>query len=284
MLSSSQLPCPGRAASVVVMNVLWVLAHPEHRSLTAALHREGMAALTEAGHTVEVSDLYAMKWNPVVDRDDYQVGPERLLVGPASGRALADGRLSPDIAAEQAKLDRADLVVLQFPLWWFGLPAILKGWVDRVFVRGYAYSIPDPDRPGRTLRYGTGGLAGKRALAVVTVGGSESSYQPRGIDGSLEDLLFPLLHGTFWYTGMAALPPVAVYGANRVSDERYRHAADDLRRRLASIETAAPIPYRSQNGGDYDDDMVLRPDVAVGRAGPAAHRTDVPVSAEACGR
>jgi NAD(P)H dehydrogenase (quinone) len=254
------------------MNVLWVLAHPDHRSLTAALHREGVAALSDAGHTVEVSDLHAMKWNPVVDRDDYDIGPERLHVGPESGRALAEGRLSRDIVAEQAKLDRADLVVLQFPLWWFGMPAILKGWVDRVFVKDYAYDIPDPERPGRTLRYGTGGLAGKRALAVVTVGGNELSYQPRGIDGALEDLLFPLLHGTFWYTGMAPLPPVALYGANRVSDERYRQAADDLRRRLATAETTAPIPYRHQNGGDYDERMVLRQGIAADRGGPDAHR------------
>jgi putative NADPH-quinone reductase len=56
------------------MNVLWVLAHPEERSLNAALHRDGVAALVEAGHQVEVSDLYAMKWNPVVDRDDYCAG------------------------------------------------------------------------------------------------------------------------------------------------------------------------------------------------------------------
>lgn len=255
------------------MNVLWVLAHPDHRSLTGALHRDGVAALSEAGHTVEVSDLYAMKWNPVVDRDDYAAGPERLHVGPESGRAFAEGRLSPDIVAEQAKLDRADLVVLQFPLWWFGMPAILKGWVDRVFIRGYAYGIPDLDHPGRSLRYGTGGLVGKRALAMVTVGGHKTSYLPRGIDGALEDLLFPLLHGTFWYTGMAPLPPVALYGANHVSDEQYRSAAADLRQRLANAGTAAPIPYRSQNGGDYDEHMVLRHGIAADRTGLDAHRT-----------
>ncbi|HEX3785519.1 MAG TPA: NAD(P)H-dependent oxidoreductase [Pseudonocardiaceae bacterium] len=254
------------------MNVLWVLAHPDHRSLSAALHRDGVAALGEAGHTVEVSDLYAMKWNPVVDREDYEAGPERLRVGPESGRARVEGRLSGDIVAEQAKLDRADLLVLQFPLWWFGMPAILKGWVDRVFVHGYAYNIPDPDRPGRSLRYGTGGLAGKRALAVVTVGGGEGSYQPRGIDGALDDLLFPLLHGTFWYTGMAPLPPVALYGANHVSAEQYRVAAEGLRGRLLGAGTTDPIPYRSQTGGDYDEKMLLREEIAADRTGLAAHR------------
>ncbi|MBO0803107.1 MAG: NAD(P)H-dependent oxidoreductase [Nocardiopsaceae bacterium] len=254
------------------MNILWVLAHPDSRSLTAALHREGIAELTAAGHHVEVSDLYAMKWNPVVDAGDYGSGrDERLLVGPASRQALEDGTLSPDIRAEQDKLDRADLVVLQFPLWWFGMPAILKGWVDRVFIKGYAYSLPDPERPGRSLRYGTGGLAGKRALAVVTVGGAPEGYEPRGIDGALEHLLFPLLHGTFFYTGMAPLPPVAIYNANHMSDQDYKAAAAELRARLRDADKAEPIPYRTQNGGDYDNRMILRPDVATDRTGLDAH-------------
>jgi len=253
------------------MNVFWILAHPDTRSLNGALHRDGVAALIGAGHHVEVSDLYAMKWDPVVDRDDFESGDERLRVGPASAQALKAGTLRPDIRAEQDKLDRADLVVMQFPLWWFGVPAILKGWIDRVFVSGYAYSIPDPDRPGRSLRYGNGGLAGKRALAVVTIGAAAEGYQPRGIEGSLEDLLFPLLHGTFFYTGMVPLPPVAVYGANYLSDLGYQSAAAELRSRLLAADTTPPIPYRPQNGGDYDDRMVLRPHVAAGRTGLDAH-------------
>jgi NAD(P)H dehydrogenase (quinone) len=254
------------------MNVLWVFAHPEARSLNGSLHRAGLAALTEAGHHVEVSDLYAMKWDPVVDRDDYAAGDERLHVDRASQRARNAGTLSPDIREEQAKLDRAELLVMQFPLWWFGVPAILKGWIDRVFIRGYAYGLPDPDRPGRSLRYGSGGLAGKRALAVVTVGGAAEGYQPRGIDGSLEDLLFPLLHGTFFYTGMAALPPVAIHGANHLPESGYQAALTELRSRLLDAPTTPPIPYRDQNGGDYDEHMTLRPGVAATRTGLDAHR------------
>ncbi|TDP97399.1 NAD(P)H-dependent oxidoreductase [Labedaea rhizosphaerae] len=253
------------------MHVLWVLAHPDDRSLNGALHRDGLEALAEAGHTVEVSDLYAMKWNPVVDRDDFGTDGERLHVGPASRQAFKEGTLSPDIAEEQAKLRRANLVVLQFPLWWFGMPAILKGWVDRVFVSGFGYSIPDPERPGRSKRYGDGGLAGKRALVVTTIGAEWSSYQPRGIDGSLTELLFPLLHGTFFYTGMSPLRPFAVHDANRLTAEQYRTAAAALRERLAHIETEEPIPYRTQNSGDYDEHMVLRPEVAPGRSGLGIH-------------
>ena len=253
------------------MNVLWVLAHPEERSLNAALHRDGVAALTEAGHQVEVSDLYAMKWNPVVDRDDYAMGAERLHVDKASQGAFETGTLSPEVRAEQAKLDRADLLVLQFPLWWFGVPAILKGWIDRVFVRGYAYGIPDPGHPGQSRRYGDGGLAGKRALAVVTIGSDAGGHDPRGINGDLTQVLFPLLHGTFFYTGMSPLPPVPVYSANHVSAEDYDAASARLRARLATAETDPPIPYRTQHGGDYSDAALLRPELAPGRIGLDIH-------------
>jgi NAD(P)H dehydrogenase (quinone) len=257
------------------MNVLWIFAHPEIRSLNGSLQREGVAALTEAGHHVEVSDLYAMKWNPVVDREDYDADDdERLFVAQASKRALECGTLSADVRAEHEKLARADLLVTQFPLWWFGVPAILKGWLDRVLVKGYAYSIPDPERPGRSRRYGDGGLEGKRALAVVTVGGSGASYQPRGIDGQLEDVLFPLLHGTFFYTGMKPLPPVAVYSANHMSDEEYRLAAAEVRSRLLAADETPPIPYRPQNSGEYDDNGVLLPHFVPGESGLGVHRRE----------
>jgi NAD(P)H dehydrogenase (quinone) len=254
------------------MNVLWVFAHPERSSLTAALRDEGIAALTEAGHEVMLSDLYAMKWNPIVDADNFtENSGERLHVAEASKRAYQSGTLSPDIRAEQEKLDRADAVVFQFPLWWFGMPAIMKGWVDRVFVKGYAYGIPDPDHPGRTLRYGHRMLSGKRALTVVTIGGPESTYGPRGINGQLDQVLFPLLHGTFWYVGIASVPPVAVYRSDKLSDEQFQDAARLVRERVLSIADTETIPYRYQNYGDYTDDLTVRPDLVPDVTGLAAH-------------
>lgn len=258
------------------MNVLWVFAHPEHRSFSGTLHTEGVAALREAGHTCVVSDLYAMKWKAAVDRDDFTEEPqescvpdERLIVSAASKNAYDNGTLSADIRAEQDKLDRADALVLQFPLWWYGMPAILKGWIDRVFVKGYAYGVTDPS--GRSLRYGEGLLTGKRALVVVTTGSPEAALGPRGINGQLDQVLFPLLHGTLWYVGMSVLPPVAVYGADRVGPQQHQAATALVRDAVTSIEDTAPLPFRFQNGGDYDDDLVLRPDRAPGATGLGVH-------------
>jgi NAD(P)H dehydrogenase (quinone) len=259
--------------TIEVMNVLWVFAHPEPRSLSGALRDDGVRTLRELGHDVRESDLYAMKWNPVVDAADFgaEADDGRLVVGATSARAHARGELSTDIVAEQEKLAWADAVVVQFPLWWYGLPAILKGWFDRVFVKGFGYGVRAED--GRTLRYGEGRLAGKRAMVVLTAGAREPSMGPRGVNGALADILFPLHHGTLFYAGMSVLPPVAVYGADRVPDDEFAEARDLLRERLRTLETEEPIPFRTQNGGDYDDDLVLRPDRAPGVTGPGAHLT-----------
>lgn len=254
------------------MNVLWVFAHPDQSSLNGSLRDEGIRALEEAGHARQVSDLYAIKWKATVDQDDYTDEPaERLIVTTASELAHRTGTLSADIRAEQEKIDWADAVVLQFPLWWYGMPAILKGWFDRVFVKGYAYGVTDPQHPGRTLRYGEGKLTGKRALVIVTSGSPEAALGPRGINGELDQVLFPLLHGTLWYAGMTVLPPVAVHGADRVSPEQYEAAAALVRNRVTSIEDADPIPFRYQNCGDYYDNLVLRSDLAPGASGLGVH-------------
>ncbi|KIF75601.1 NADPH-quinone reductase [Streptomyces sp. 150FB] len=255
------------------MHVLWVSAQPDPRSLNGALRDEGIAALREHGHEVVESDLYAMGWNPVVDHEDFAHDrTERLDVLTESEEALGAGRLSDDIRREQDKLRRADTLIVQFPLWWFGPPAILKGWFDRLFVQGFAQGVIDP-ATGRALRYGNGGLVGRRAMVVTTVGANAATTGPRGIHGDIDEVLFPLLHGTLWYTGMTVVPPLVVNGTVRLSEADYEAAVRRLRHRLLTLPDTEPIPYRSQNGGDYDEHLVLRPDHAPGEEGIRIHRT-----------
>jgi NAD(P)H dehydrogenase (quinone) len=248
------------------MRVLWVFAHPERRSLNGALLDDGLRALEEFGHEHRVSDLYGMGFSPVVGPADFGGHRgERLSVGDAQEHAHRTGTLAADIRAEQEKLAWADALVLQFPLWWFGPPAILKGWFDRVLVQGFAFGLRD-DR-GRPRRYGDGGLAGKRALVVTTVGGREEGFGARGVHGHLEHVLWPLLHGTLWYTGIAPLPPFAVHAADRMTDAGREAHARALRARLRSLPDAAPLAYRHEAGGDYDENLVLRPGLAAGSGG-----------------
>ncbi|GAA2137014.1 NAD(P)H-dependent oxidoreductase [Streptomyces synnematoformans] len=258
------------------MNILWLFAHPERRSLNAALRDDGVRALRAAGHEVRQSDLYAMGFKAVLDVDDYPgADDDRFLVGDAQEDAWRAGTVGADIAAEHEKLAWADALVVHFPLWWFGPPAILKGWFDRVLVQGLASKVKDAD--GRTRRYGDGGLAGKRAMVVTSVGAREASFGPRGIHGHIDEVLWPLHHGTFFYTGMAPLPPFVVYGADRLAPDGYPQVAAALRERLRTLGTTAPLPYRTERGGDYDEGLELRAELAPGGTGLSVHSTEPPV-------
>jgi NAD(P)H dehydrogenase (quinone) len=254
------------------MNVHWISAHPEARSLNGYLAAEGQRALRADGHRVEVSDLYAMGFDPIVDRTSYAVDDAtRFRVAAAANKAYEDAALPSDIRDEQRKLVEADTIVLQFPLWWFGMPAMLKGWFDRVWHQGFAYGVPGPD--GEWIGYGDGFLRGKRALVVVTMGGPAPFYGERGIHGHIDDLLFPLQHGILFYAGADVLSPVMRTGVDRYTPEDAEQAAGELRARLADIPTDTPIAYRKLTSGDYGDDLVLRPEIAPGLVGLAAHRS-----------
>ncbi|MGW2405740.1 NAD(P)H-dependent oxidoreductase [Streptomyces sp. NPDC001739] len=248
--------------------ILVVSAHPEPRSLNAVLTAFAVEHLRAAGHEVRVSDLYAMKWKATVDADDFpdHAADQRLQVMAASERATLAGRLAPDIAAEQEKVRWADAVILQFPLWWFSVPAILKGWIDRVFTSGFGYgpAVPPP--------YSEGALAGRRALVSVTVGARESAFADRGIHGRLTDVLHPVQHGLFWFTGMTPLEPFAMYGTNDLPDSQLAVAKRTFGRRLDGLFTDEPVPFRSLVGGDYGRDMRLLPGVeAPGTGGLDIH-------------
>ena len=247
------------------MNILIVSAHPEPASLTSALRDVAVSQMQADGHEVRVSDLYADGWKAVVDRQDFPTLPpsRRLQVVAASGEASASGSLTADVADEQAKLLWADALILAFPLWWMSMPAILKGWVDRVYSYGFAYGVGEHSDKRWGDRYGEGRLAGRRAMLIVIAGGWESHYGPRGINGPMDDVLFPINHGVLFYPGFEVLPPFGVYQADRMNDDSFSSTANALRDRMRGLFTASPIPYRRQKGGDYAiASMELRPEVA----------------------
>ncbi|TAK75754.1 MAG: flavodoxin family protein [Aquabacterium sp.] len=256
------------------MKVLIVYAHPERRSLNGSLNDFMIGRLRDAGHEVQVSDLYAMRWKPQLDADDFpqRDASQRFDASADSKRAYAQGTQTADVAAEQAKLQWADTLILQFPLWWFTMPAILKGWVDRVYAYGFAYGVGEHSDRRWGERYGEGRMAGKRAMLVVTTGGWASHYGPRGINGPIEDLLFPIHHGILHYPGFDVLPPVVIHRTSKVDEARYAEETAALARRLDGLATDAPIPFRRQNGGDYSiPGLELRPEIEVGRSGFAVH-------------
>jgi NAD(P)H dehydrogenase (quinone) len=256
------------------MNVLIVYAHPEHRSLNGSVLAFMREHLERSGHQVELSDLYAMHWKSQLDADDFPLRDPASRFDPErdSRHAFARGEQTDDVAREQEKLLRADALLLQFPLWWFSMPAILKGWVDRVYAYGFAYGVGEHSDQRWGERYGEGTMAGKRAMLVVTTGGWESHYAPRGINGPIDDLLFPIQHGVLHYPGFDVMHPVLVHRTSRVDEARYAALQGELGARLDGLWTDAPIAFRKQNGGDYSvPALELKPSLAPGRSGFAVH-------------
>ena len=253
--------------------ILIVHAHPEPGSLTSALKGHAVETLAGLGHQVQVSDLYASGWNAVAGWTDFlhPQKPDRLVYGAESGHAFATNSQAPDVTAEQHKLLWADAVLLSFPIWWFGMPAILKGWVDRVFALGFAYGVGEHGGERWGDRYGEGVLSGRRAMLLVTMGGQETHYSARGVNGALDDLLWPIQHGMLFYPGMEVLPPFALYQTHRLTESDWSELSGLLRQRLVGLFTDATIPFRAQNGGHYDTRQVLKPGLGAGESGTRTH-------------
>lgn len=256
------------------MNVLLVYAHPEPTSLNAALKDFSVKRLERAGHTVRVSDLYAMKWKATLDASDNidHVPGTAFHASLDSKHAFENGTQSEDIAVEQEKLKWADALILQFPLWWFSMPAILKGWVERVYAYGFAYGVGEHSDARWGDRYGEGSMVGKRAMLIVTTGGWEPHYSARGINGPIDDILFPINHGVLFYPGFDVLPPFVVYRTSKMDEARFARETDALGRRLDELWSTRPIPFRRQNGGDYAiPECTLREEILPGQAGLGVH-------------
>lgn len=188
------------------MNVLIVYAHPEPRSFNAALKDAAAAALVEAGHQVQVSDLYAMNFNPVVQLSEFpqRANPDHFHLQREQRNAVLTGTVAPDVAAEHAKLIWADLIIFQFPLWWGSMPAIMKGWVDRVFSVGVIY--------GRD----TFAIEGRRALLSVSLSGYPT-YEEGAAHAKME--LHHVLQNVLALPRLQVEEPFFVLGAGQMTAE-----------------------------------------------------------------
>lgn len=219
------------------MKVLIVHAHPEPQSFTAALRDQAIATLEGQGHEVQASDLYAMNWNPVASSADFssRENPDYLVYALEQRLGVKKQSIATDIQGELDKLLWADLLILNFPIFWFSAPAMLKGWIDRVLVSGVCY--------GGKRFYDQGGLAGKRALVTVTLGGREHMFGEGAIHGPLEDMLRPILRGTLAYVGYDVLAPFVAWHVPYISDEARQEFLVGYERRLQGLADDRPLVF-----------------------------------------
>lgn len=181
------------------MHVLTVLDQPNPESFSHAAAAAFIRGAEAAGHSTELADLHAEGFNPVWQMADFDA---------------RDHASSPaDVRTEQARIERSDAICLVFPLWWWGMPSMMKGWMDRVFCWGWAYNQLDDPRPGGSM------LKERPCILLVPAGASPASMTDHGVDAALE-AIWP--KGTFGYFGMAAQTHI-LHGVEGRAERRARH-------------------------------------------------------------
>ena len=187
-----------------------VLAHPEVKSFNAHLSGISKQLLETAGYKTTLSDLYSMDFDPREGSQHYSSRKDATVFhAQTEQRYNADNETLPAVVESEIQhLLESDLLVVHFPLWWFGMPAILKGWMDRVFVYGRLYRS--------IMRYDKGICAGKKVIACVTTGANEDSCSHNGREGDTQLHLWPILF-PFRYLGYDVLEPEVFHGVGGVA-------------------------------------------------------------------
>jgi len=223
------------------MRALIVYAHPEPTSFNASLRACAEETLADQGYEVMVSDLYAQGFNPVISPADMTSHENDAVFNPGMEQmhASQNSLFASDLQAESDKLMAADFLLLQFPLWWFSMPAMMKGWIDRVFAFGTAYDF------GRT--WDDGVFSGRRAMLSVTASAPAEAFLPDGRNGDMERVLWPIHAGILALCGYSVLPPFISHGIPFVGPEAMKAELDRFAEVLCRIDSATPLFFHSND-------------------------------------
>jgi NAD(P)H dehydrogenase (quinone) len=200
-----------------------VFAHPNLQSYNGQLRHTAIQTLEALGWAVSVSDLYQMKFKASADEDDFTALCNTDFFDLQTEQQVAAQKktYSADILREHQLLSEADFIIFQFPLWWYSMPALMKGYIDRVFSMGWAYG-------------GGQALAGKKILVSMTTGAPDFAWT-EDKRGTIKDIFKHLFIGTFGLCGMQPLEPFIVYGAKRQTEKDKINAFELYKKRLAEL-------------------------------------------------
>jgi len=221
------------------MNVLVISAHDDTKSFVAAMHNTALGVFERTQNKVLVSDLYAQSFNPVASTLDFKTssGTHANYMFEQQRAVNTGSGFSPDLQSEMDKVAKADFIVIHFPLWWSGPPAILKGWFERVLAMGFAWNAQN--------RYAKGLMKGKKVLLSVSVGDPESFYSSDGMHkATVDQHLYGLTHSTLAFCGFDVIKPFIISNVTAASQEELDTNLESYRLMLQSIESTENYVYK----------------------------------------
>ena len=186
------------------MKHLIIYSHPNPESFNHAILETYVDTLKDAGHEVRVRDLYAESFDPVLKGEDLAT--------------MAAGEIPESVKGEQAHVAWADVLTFIYPLWWAGPPAIAKGYLDRVFSAGFAYSF-GPEGLQRLL-------TDKQVATIVTIGDTEENYEKKRFFGCMDKLMDEV---TFDFSGIQPLWHKYFGSVPLVSDDERKKMLEEIR-------------------------------------------------------
>lgn len=194
------------------MHVLIVIAHPRQNSFTHAVAGRFRQGVEAEGHDCELADLHAEGFDPRWSVED---------------DAQFEGRPMPqDILSEQARVERADVIAMTFPLYWWGMPAMMKGWLDRVWSWGWAYDqVDDPEKSLQRPRTG---------VMLIPAGASPGKMDEHGYREAMRTVWHV---GTMGYLGMTQRDVHLLHGSQGSEKRRL-----DLLDQAEAIGRALQLP------------------------------------------
>lgn len=192
------------------MKALVVYCHPNPASFNHAILDLVTEDLKGRGTEYKVRDLYSLGWDPRLSAADFQ----QLLSGKTPG----------DIGQEQEAVKWADVLYFIFPVWWFSMPAMLKGWVDRVFSFGFAYDMTEQGPRGL--------LTGKKAVVITTSGATREMAAMSGMDQSLKA---SIISGILGFCGITDVVHKNIYGVPYVTDEDRKNMLEETKATLSGL-------------------------------------------------
>jgi NAD(P)H dehydrogenase (quinone) len=192
---------------ISAVNHLLMYAHPNANSFNHAIVQTIAEEFRKAGKDILLRDLYALHFNPVLAADDFA--------------AIQHGTVLADVKAEQDLIRASDILIVVYPLWWSGLPAMLKGYIDRVFSYGFAYEITEAG--------GVGLLTGKKVFLVTTMGASREDYEQFGMFRSFDQTIDS---GIFRFSGMEVIDHIYYASVPYITDEDRKKMLDNIRSQI----------------------------------------------------